>query len=158
MLTVMFWDSLECAVPLWSDMIDLTFSQWVWLPLCPRFHGGTVAFAQMMGLKPNNKANSNSSLCARCALNFALQTYRGVGLSRLMWKEAASYERLPCRSLPWDRFSDLSNFRLIVLNERVPFGIACWEKICSVLILWQFLPQTSYYLCKFQVGTVLFRE
>ena len=54
------------------DKIDPTFSQWVWLPLCLRFHGGMMAFLQLMGLKPNTSAYSNSSLSARCALNFAL--------------------------------------------------------------------------------------
>ena len=76
MFSIMFQDSMECAVPLWSDMVDLTltFSQWVWLPLCLRFYGGSLAIIQLMGLKPDNRANSNSLLCARCALNFALQT------------------------------------------------------------------------------------
>ena len=56
------------------------------------------------------------------------------------------------------RFSSLFNFRFIVFYERLPCGIACCEKICSVLILWRLLSLTSYYLWKFQMGTVLFRE
>ena len=34
--------------------------------------------------------------------SYVFYSYWGVGLNRLMWKEVASYERLPCRSLPWD--------------------------------------------------------
>ena len=73
MFRLMFQDSLEWAVPLWPNVIDLTFSPWVWLPLCLCFHGGVVGFAQLMGLKLNTSANSMPSLCARSALNFALQ-------------------------------------------------------------------------------------
>ena len=32
-----------------------------------------MAFVQLMGLKPNISPNSNSSVCARCALIFAMQ-------------------------------------------------------------------------------------
>ena len=38
------------------------------------FHLRIVAFAQLMRLKPNIKANSKSSLWARCVLNFDLST------------------------------------------------------------------------------------
>ena len=38
-------------------MIDLTFSQSVWLPLRLRFHRGVVALVQLMGLMPNISVN-----------------------------------------------------------------------------------------------------
>ena len=47
--------------------------------------------------------------------------------------------------------SGLFNFKF---NVCLPCGIACLEKICSALILWQLLSLTSYYLCKFQMVTV----
>ena len=52
--------------------------------------------------------------------------------------------------------SGLFNFIFIVWNEGLPWGIACWEKICSVLILSQLLSLTSYFRGKFQEGRFFF--
>ena len=45
------FSGMRCAIVNWYDWSN---SQWVWLPLCLRFHGGVVSFRdmQLMGLVP----------------------------------------------------------------------------------------------------------